>query len=148
MNYQSSPKSIGGKTKPRLARFVKSGLCPVKKATEFAEELKRTARNVCNQGLIRTSSKFFKALSDPTRLKIVRLLTLRDMCVCEIMVALEITQPVASHHLQILESAGLLTKRRQGKWVFYSLANPQIVKMLDEVVSAKNLEFGIEQAHK
>jgi len=46
------------------------------------------------------------------------------MCVCEVMVALDLTQPTASHHLRILENVGLVKARKEGKWVFYALPDP------------------------
>jgi ArsR family transcriptional regulator len=73
-------------------------------------------------------SRFFKALADETRLKILRLLDVREMCVCEIMVALDLTQPTASHHLGLLENAGLVKARKEGKWVFYSIADPKLIE--------------------
>jgi ArsR family transcriptional regulator len=72
----------------------------------------------------------FKALADETRLKILRLLAKREMCVCEVMAALSLTQPTASHHLRILENAELVKDRKDGKWVFYSLADPVVMRSL------------------
>jgi len=82
---------------------------------------------------VKMRSRLFKALADKTRLKILMLLDIREMCVCEIMVALDLTQPTASHHLGILEIVGLLTDRREGKWVFYSLKNKRIMKLIKEL---------------
>jgi ArsR family transcriptional regulator, arsenate/arsenite/antimonite-responsive transcriptional repressor len=64
-----------------------------------------------------------KALSDPGRAKILKLLQHRSMCVCEIQAALELAQPTISKHLKILEEAGLETYRKSGLWVNYSLAD-------------------------
>jgi ArsR family transcriptional regulator len=72
-----------------------------------------------------------KALANPTRLEILNLLQIREMCVCEIMVALELTQPTASHHLNILENVGVIKDRKEGRWVFYSLTS-NTVKLLFE----------------
>jgi len=49
-----------------------------------------------------------------------------ELCACEVMAALGLTQPTTSHHLGILERAGLLSSRRNGKWVFYKIANSKI----------------------
>jgi len=66
--------------------------------------------------------KVFKALSDETRIRIMKLLSEGELCVCEIMQALEISQSRASRNLGILKDAGLLVDRRDGQWVHYSLS--------------------------
>ncbi|MEG6584457.1 ArsR/SmtB family transcription factor [Dendrosporobacter sp. 1207_IL3150] len=63
----------------------------------------------------------FKALGDPTRMRIVEMLVGKELCVCDILDSFNITQPVISHHLKILKHAGLVTDSREGKWVYYSL---------------------------
>ena len=67
--------------------------------------------------------KVMKALSDPSRVKIMKMLQRRVMCVCEIQAALEIAQSTASKHLKILEDAGLITYQKEGLWVNYALAD-------------------------
>lgn len=62
-----------------------------------------------------------KALSDPSRVKIVKLLQRKTMCVCELREALGLAQPTVSRHLKILESAGLVVARKDGLWVNYAL---------------------------
>lgn len=64
-----------------------------------------------------------KALSDPNRVKIIKMLQQRNLCVCEIHTALNVAQPTASKHLKILEKAGLITSRKDGLWVNYHLAD-------------------------
>jgi ArsR family transcriptional regulator len=73
----------------------------------------------------------FKALADATRLRILRLLMAGDVCVCDIHDALKIPQAKASRHLAYLRRAGLVTTRREGLWVHYSLA-----KSADPIVAA------------
>ena len=66
--------------------------------------------------------RVMKALSDPNRVKILKMLQHKSMCVCELRVALGIAQPTASNHLKILEEAGLVGYRKSGLWVNYHLA--------------------------
>ena len=67
--------------------------------------------------------KVMKALSDPNRVKIVKLLQQKVMCVCELQGALVISQPSVSKHLKILEEAGLVEYQKDGLWVNYYLAD-------------------------
>lgn len=67
--------------------------------------------------------KVMKALSDPSRVKIVKLLQHRSLCVCEIHTALGLAQPTVSKHLKILEDAGLVTFTKNGLWVNYALTD-------------------------
>lgn len=70
-----------------------------------------------------------KALADPTRLRICAMLLDTEMCVCEIVEKLSISQPLASHHLRELKIANLALDRREKNWVYYRL-NPEVVKDL------------------
>ncbi|NWF97365.1 MAG: metalloregulator ArsR/SmtB family transcription factor [Nitrospirae bacterium] len=63
----------------------------------------------------------FRALSDETRLRILKLLEKGELCVCDIVAALDIIQPKVSFHLSILKEAGLIKDRKQGKWVHYKI---------------------------
>jgi len=60
-----------------------------------------------------------KALSDPNRVKIIKMLQHKSMCVCEMQAALGIAQPTVSNHLKVLEEAGLVTYKKDGLWVNY-----------------------------
>lgn len=66
--------------------------------------------------------RVMKALSDPNRVKVVKMLQHKEMCVCEIQEALGIAQPTVSRHLKILEDAGLVQSKKDGLWVNYSLS--------------------------
>jgi ArsR family transcriptional regulator, arsenate/arsenite/antimonite-responsive transcriptional repressor len=65
--------------------------------------------------------KVMKALSDPNRVKIVKMLQHKTMCVCEMREALQLAQPTVSKHLKLLEDAGLVFSSKDGQWVNYSL---------------------------
>jgi DNA-binding transcriptional ArsR family regulator len=67
------------------------------------------------------SVKVFKALGDPTRLRITRLLFERPLCVCELVFVLKMEQSRVSHHLQILREAGLVEDKREGRWMIYGI---------------------------
>ncbi len=75
-----------------------------------------------------------KALANETRLSMLMLLNVKEMCVCELTVALDLTQPTASHHLNILQNVGVIKDRKEGKWVFYRIANPQLVRSLFDIL--------------
>jgi ArsR family transcriptional regulator, arsenate/arsenite/antimonite-responsive transcriptional repressor len=66
-------------------------------------------------------TRTMKALSDASRVKILKMLQDRELCACEIQAALELAQPTVSKHLRVLEDAGLVQGRKQGMWVHYSL---------------------------
>lgn len=63
----------------------------------------------------------FHALSDPRRLRVLELLRLSDLCVCDLAEALEMHQSLLSFHLKTLKEAGLLVDRRDGRWIHYSV---------------------------
>lgn len=67
------------------------------------------------------AAKICKLFSDETRMRILMLLAHRELCVCQIMGVLGISQPLVSRNLSLLSSAGLLDERREGKLAFYSL---------------------------
>ncbi len=62
-----------------------------------------------------------KALGDPNRLQIIRMLSDGEKCGCKLLEAFEITQPTLSHHMKILCDCGLVTDRKEGKWHHYAL---------------------------
>ena len=79
------------------------------------------------------SIDLFGAFADETRLRILNLLCVRELCVCDICDVLDQIQPKVSRHLAILRDAGLVQVRRQGKWKFYSVAketSPLQLKLL------------------
>jgi len=70
----------------------------------------------------------FKALSDETRLRILKLLEHGELCVCEIVAALDIVQPKVSFHLATLKDTGLVTDTKHGKWIHYRLNESDIFR--------------------
>jgi len=118
------------KTERRLQRLAASGICSGESASEHAAELEKLANKNMNAEDAGRKSKIFKALADSTRLRILGLLLVREMCVCEVVAALNLTQPTASHHLRILQNVGLARDRKGGKWVFYGVVDSSLIKGL------------------
>ncbi|MEM3609154.1 MAG: metalloregulator ArsR/SmtB family transcription factor [Candidatus Bathyarchaeia archaeon] len=117
----------------RLMHLARSGLCPHEDPTKYAAELKQLADTVAKTDAVEKQSKVFKALADTTRLRILKLLEVREMCVCEVMIALGLTQPTTSHHLGIMENVGLIKSRKEGKWVYYSIADQKLIKNMEKL---------------
>lgn len=69
---------------------------------------------------------FYKALSDSTRIKIINALYISEMCVCDISVLLNMTKSAISHQLKNLKELNLIKSRKQGKEVYYSLADRHV----------------------
>jgi ArsR family transcriptional regulator len=69
---------------------------------------------------MKNTARLFKLFSDETRLRTLMLLTVEELCVCQIMGVLGVSQPLVSRNLAMLSGAGLLNERREGKLVFYS----------------------------
>ncbi|HJU68353.1 MAG TPA: metalloregulator ArsR/SmtB family transcription factor [Gemmatimonadaceae bacterium] len=68
------------------------------------------------------AARLFHALSDEIRLEVIDLLRDGERCVCELTEALDIAQPRLSWHLKALKDAGILTDRKEGRWIYYALA--------------------------
>jgi len=78
--------------------------------------------------LIAQRARLFQALGNETRLHILGLLSVQDMCVCDIVEALGGSASTIAHHLWMLEEAGLITCRREGKFTIYSLNEEPLVR--------------------
>jgi ArsR family transcriptional regulator len=76
------------------------------------------------QGMI----NIFKALSEETRIRILKLLEHGELCVCDIVAALDMVQPKVSFHLNVLKEAGFLKDRKQGRWIHYSIDGADMFK--------------------
>jgi ArsR family transcriptional regulator len=67
------------------------------------------------------SAHQFRALGDPTRLKLLDLLAGGERCVCELTATMDLPQPLLSHHLKTLREAGFIHARKEGRWAYYRL---------------------------
>ena len=75
-----------------------------------------------------------QAIADPTRVRIIAALRIGELCVCELVDALEISQSTLSTHLQVLRQTGTVIPRKEGRWVYYSLSD-QKAKLIEAIFS-------------
>ncbi|WP_235533115.1 ArsR/SmtB family transcription factor [Paenibacillus sp. Leaf72] len=103
---------------------------------------------------IHQMAEAYKLLADKTRLTIIALLKERELCVCDITEMIGMSQPNASQHLRKLKAAGLLSEKKKGQWVYYSL-NPEaeayvqcvyeyLPTMKAQIAGLKNNSCGIQ----
>lgn len=118
--------------KARLERLLQSGLCTSENLQKHVRDLRKLVEGI-NEEDVKRRSYALKALADPIRIKILHLLKNRAMCTCEIMVALDLTEPNASHHLNLLERNGLVSSEKMGKWVFYELNKPGLQRLASTI---------------
>lgn len=78
-----------------------------------------------------STARIFKALGDETRLQIIEMLLEGELCACKILERFHITQPTLSYHMKILTECGLVTGRREGTWIHYTLRTDTIEAIRD-----------------
>lgn len=96
-----------------------------------ADIVDKVKKDFPSNQLINTLSDFFKIFGDTTRVKIMYALDKSEMCVGDISVLLDMTVSAVSHQLKILREASLVKTKRQGKVVFYSLADEHVQRIIE-----------------
>jgi ArsR family transcriptional regulator, arsenate/arsenite/antimonite-responsive transcriptional repressor len=94
--------------------------------TPKEEEIKKTKTS--GDEPVKDLSTIFKALSDETRLRILKLLEHGELCVCDIVAAFDMIQPRVSFHLNVHKQAGLLKDKKDGKWMRYRIDDSDLFK--------------------
>ncbi len=117
-------------TKNELYALLETHFCDAYDKNKHESELKKYTDQYLSRYDLTTKAKIFKALSDEKRLKILKLLTIREMCVCELTAALNLTQPNLTHHIKKLEQANLVDYEKRGKWVYYTLKDEEKLHQL------------------
>lgn len=88
----------------------------------------------------------FKALSDPNRIRIVKMLAERELCMCEIRSVLELSNSTVSKHLTVLRDAGLLLDMKDGKWVNFRLNDKSEHLFIRSLIGLMNKSFDDDEA--
>ena len=78
-------------------------------------------------------SNVFRALADPSRIKIIEFLKSGERCACEIVEVVGFAQPTVSRHLKVLTDSGILKRRKEGNKMLYSITYPKIHELIDFV---------------
>lgn len=122
------PQEVGS-----IQRLIQVGICrpsDIKQAKADAEKLASPEY----AAKIRRAEKLLGAIGDSNRIKILLLLSKREMCVCELEAAMGLPQPTVSHHLGLLEQADLVHRSKKERWVFYRVKESPVVDLVRGLV--------------
>ena len=100
------------------------------------QNIERVLERMPPSGAFQMTAATFQQLGDPTRLRILWLLCHSEECVCNIAAAVGMSDPAVSHHLRILKKGGIIESRRDGKEVYYTLADTTKAKLLHRTIDA------------
>lgn len=96
------------------------------------EGVRQVKEQLLDHEEVRQLAETFKVMGDPTRVRIIQALWLREMCVCDLAAALEMSQSAVSHQLRVLRNLRLVKYRKEGKIVYYSLDDSHIINLFHE----------------
>jgi ArsR family transcriptional regulator, lead/cadmium/zinc/bismuth-responsive transcriptional repressor len=97
------------------------------------EQVRQVQPEVLSVDQAQQMAEFFSALADPSRLRLMSALAHRELCVCDLAAAVKVSESAVSHQLRILRSQRLVKYRREGRNVYYSLADQHIVSLYQDV---------------
>ncbi len=106
-----------------------SSLCDVR--IIHLDRVARAREVALADDMLERLSRLFKALADPTRLRLVRAMRDGEMCVCDLAATLSMTESAVSHQLRRLREQSLVRARREGQIVYYSLDDAHVAELLD-----------------
>ena len=116
-----------------IQKLIEVGICRPSDITRAKADAKRLASPEY-AARIRRTEKLLGAVGDSNRIKILLLLSKREMCVCELEEALELPQPTVSHHLGLLEQADLVQRSKKERWVFYRVLDSPAIDLIRGLV--------------
>ncbi len=96
------------------------------------ETVRKVQQKMPGEETVEALSEFYKVFGDPTRIKILSVLLESEMCVCDLAAVLSMTQSAISHQLRVLKQMKLVKNRRDGKTVYYSLADGHIETIISQ----------------
>jgi ArsR family transcriptional regulator len=111
-------------------------VCETKSIHE--DKIEEVQKHILKEHELDKVSHLFKVISDPTRIKILFALEKSELCVCDISVILNMTQSAISHQLKTLKDANLVKNRREGKTMFYQLADEHVHLIFNQALTHIN----------
>ncbi len=110
---------------------------PVLQPDELASCCSPVTAGVVTDEAAEALARMFKALGDPTRVKLLSMIAAApegEACICDMTEPVGLSQPTVSHHMKLLVEAGLATREQRGKWAYYRVA-PDVLKALASALS-------------
>jgi ArsR family transcriptional regulator len=98
------------------------------------DKIEEVKKDILEDKALISLSDLFKVISDPTRIKILYALEKQELCVCDISVVLNMTQSAISHQLKVLRLSRLVLSRKEGKTVFYRLADEHVQRLFRQAL--------------
>jgi ArsR family transcriptional regulator len=132
-------------------------MCQIRKVNNQEQPVVSVAEGACctplssaplPQEVAEDLAPLFKAVADPMRLRLLSLIACHDggeTCVCDLLVAFDVTAPTISYHLKILREAGLIESERRGTWVYYWI-NPAAMTRMSAVLAPLGVAPGAKAA--
>jgi DNA-binding transcriptional ArsR family regulator len=114
-----------------LNGLLETRFCDAEDTGEHESLLRKLTDEYLGHFDFKDRARLFNALAEKSRLKILALLTFREMCVCELTAALDMTQPNLTYHVKKLENVGLVEHKKRGKWVYYSLVDKRYLRQFE-----------------
>ncbi len=99
------------------------------------DKISAVKKNMKSEKVVQMLSETFKALSDPTRLKMLLALSQEELCGCDLVELLSVTKSAVSHQLRILKNMRIVKYRREGKQIFYSLDDDHVKTLINQSLS-------------
>ena len=94
------------------------------------------------------TSLVLKAMADPNRMKIIDLLSNGDLCACEVLQHFDFTQPTLSHHMKVLENAGIVSVSKKKQWHYYGLNDEAVegfMLFMTQLFSSEGKEYSCQK---
>lgn len=92
----------------------------------------------------RKTALIFKAFCDENRIRVLNILKDGEKCACRLLEALNVTQPTLSHHMKILCDSGIVTGRKEGKWMYYSISENGLTEAVKYIDYLENKKDGVK----